>query len=87
MEVIGPADAFDGGDLIPEVHDGEGETGVDTAAVDVDGAGSALAVVAALLGTGEIEVLTKAVEESGAGIDLETMVLTVDAEPEGHGTF
>src|SRR5271168_5225865 len=87
MEVIGMADAFDRNDLIVRMHDGEGEAGVNPAAVDVDGAGSALAVVAAFLGSGQIEVLPKTVEERGAGIDLEMMFLTVDAKRERNGVL
>ena len=54
VQVAGLADAFNGGDLVVRVHDGEGEAGVDAAAIDVDGACSALAVVAALLGAGKV---------------------------------
>jgi hypothetical protein len=69
------------------MHDGEGEAGVDTAAVDMDSASSALAVVATLLGAGEVEVLAKAVEEGCAGIEQKIVVLTVDAELKRHSTF
>jgi hypothetical protein len=68
------------------MHHGEGEAGVHAAAVDMDGAGSALAMVAALLCAGEIEVLAEAVEEGGAGVDLEAMVFPVDAEGDGRCT-
>src|SRR6266851_2730990 len=87
MKVVGLADAFDGCDLFIGMHHGEGEAGVHAAAVDMDGAGSALTVVAALLCAGEIEVLAEAVEEGGAGVDLEAMVFPVDAERDGRCTF
>ena len=84
VEMVGLADAFDGGDLVVGVHDGEGEAGVDAAAVDVDGAGSALAVVAALLGAGEVEVFAQAVEQGGAGVEAEVVDLAVDVEGDGN---
>src|SRR5262245_40544167 len=47
------------------VHDGEREAGVDAPPVDQDGAGAALAVVAALLGPGQAEVLAQRVQQRG----------------------
>ncbi len=87
VEVAGLADAFDGGDLVGggRVHEGEGHAGVDASAVDVDGAGSALAVVAALLGAGQVEVLAQAVEQGGARIHIEGVGLAVDSKGEGLG--
>ena len=53
VKIIAVREAFDGGDFGSIDGDGEGEAGVDAAAVDEDGAGSALAVVAAFLAAGE----------------------------------
>src|SRR5690242_11792514 len=39
--------------------------------VEVDGAGAALALAAALLGAGEAELVTQGVEEAVGGIDLD----------------
>ena len=61
VKVIGLTDPFDGGDLVVRVHDGEGEAGVDAATINVDGACSALTVVAALLRAGQNKVLPEAV--------------------------
>jgi hypothetical protein len=68
VKVTGLADAFDGGDLVVRMHDGKGEAGVDPATVDMDGACSALAVVATLLGTGQGKILAEAVEEGRLGV-------------------
>jgi hypothetical protein len=87
MEVIGLTDTFDRDDLVVPMHDGEGETGVDAATVNVDGACSALTVVAAFLRTGKGKVLAEAVEQSGAGIKLESVGLPVDFESEGDRTL
>ncbi len=87
VKVIGLTDPFDGGDLVVRVHDGEGEAGVYAATINVDGARSALTVVAALLGAGQSKVLSQAVEEGGARIELEDVGLAVDLESQGYGPF
>ena len=69
VEGVALGEAFDGGDLGAVGGDGEGEAGVDAAAVEEDGAGSALAVVAALFAAGEFEVFAQGVEERGAGVE------------------
>jgi hypothetical protein len=69
------------------VHDREGETRVDSATVDVDGARSALTVVATLLGAGQSKVLSEAVKESSARIESEGVGLPVDLESHGDGPF
>ena len=83
VEGVAVGEAFDGGDLGSVGGDGEGEAGVDAAAVDEDGAGSALAVVAAFLAAGEFEVFAQGVEEGGAGVEGERVRCAVDLE--GHG--
>ena len=85
VEVAGLAEAFDGGDLGLLVHGGEGEAAIDAAAVEVDSAGSALAVVAALFCAGEMEGFAEGIEESGAGIDGEGVGFAVDPEGDGCG--
>ena len=54
MEMVGLTDPFDGCDLVGLMHDSEGKARVDAAAIDVDGAVSALAVVATLLRAGKV---------------------------------
>ena len=61
--------ALDGGDLVPVVHHREGQAGVDAPAVDQHRAGAALAVVAALLGAGQAEVLAQRVEQRHARLE------------------
>ena len=62
------------------VRDRERQAAVRAAAVEQHGAGAALAVVAALLGAGEAEVLAQRVEQRGAGVELERARLAVDGE-------
>jgi hypothetical protein len=87
VKVTGLVDTFDGGDLVVRVHDGEGEAGVDAATVNVDGACSALAVVAAFLGAGQGQVFAETVEEGGSGVESESVGLTVDLESYGYGAL
>ena len=78
-------EAFDGGDLGAVGDGGEGEAAVDAAAIDEDGAGSALAVVAAFFAAGELEVFAQGVEQRGAGVEGEGLGLAVDLEGDGDG--
>src|ERR1043165_7179513 len=72
VESVVAGKTFDGDDLLPAaVHDGEREAGVVAPAVDQHGAGAARALVATLLGSGEVEVLAQGIEEGGAGIEAE----------------
>ena len=54
---------FDGGDLAAFMHDRECQAGVGRVAVDQHGAGAALAVIAALLGAGQVEAFAQGVEQ------------------------
>ena len=71
VQLVAVGQALDGGDLGAVGGDREHQAGVDAAAVEQDGAGAALAVVAALLGAGQIEVLAQGVEQGGAVVDVE----------------
>jgi len=59
--------SFDGRDLGAVLHDGEGQAGNDAPPIDEHRAGAALAVVATLLGSGEIEIFAECVEQGGPG--------------------
>jgi hypothetical protein len=80
VEFAGLSETFDGGDALAGMHHGEGEARVHAASIDVDGACAALAVVAAFLGAGKVEVLAKTVEKRGAWIDLKVVVLSIHVE-------
>ena len=56
----------------------QGEARIHAAAVDVHGACAALAVVAALLGAGEVQALAQAVQQGDARLDVELVRLAVD---------
>ena len=53
------------------VHHRERQARVDAAAVDDHRAGAALALVAALLGAGQVQVLAQRVEQGGARVELQ----------------
>ena len=59
---------------------GERQAGIDPPAVDEDRAGAALAVVAALLGAGQAQVLAQRVEQRRARIDLQAVLLAIDRQ-------
>ena len=78
-------EALDRRDLAALAGDGERQAGEHAAAVDPDGARAARALVAALLGAGEAEVLAQRVEQADARLELEDARLAVDGELEVHG--
>ena len=63
--------------LVALVHHRERQAGVDPPAVDDHRAGAALAVVAALLGAGEMQMLAQRVEQRGARVELELPGLAI----------
>ena len=77
MQVLRRAQAFDGGDLVALVHHRQRQAGIDAAPVDDHRAGAALAVVAALLGAGQVQVLAQRVEQRGARVEFQFAGLTV----------
>jgi hypothetical protein len=80
VQVVGRAQALDGGDLVAVVHDGQAQAAVDPPAVDHDRAGPALAVVAALLGAGQLPVLAQGVQQGGAVVQVQLVGLAVDLQ-------
>jgi hypothetical protein len=62
------------------VHDGEREAAVDSPLVDENGAGAALALIAPLFASGEMQVFAQGIEERRAGIDVERVNLAVDSK-------
>jgi hypothetical protein len=56
----------------------KGEAGENTLAIDMDGAGAALALVASLLRAGEAQMLAQRIEERDARLDFDFMSLAID---------
>ena len=72
--------ALDGGDGGAVGLDGEHRARLHGAAVDVDGAGAALAGVAADVGAGQVEVLADGLDEQPSRLDVELPLRSVDRE-------
>src|SRR5215470_15556560 len=73
--------ALDGGDLVAIMHYRERQTAIDALSIDDDRAGAALSLVAALLRTGQREMLSQSIEQRGPRIEVQGIVLPVDREP------
>jgi len=76
-------EALDGRHVDAVQRHGEQQAGVRAAPVHEDGAGAALAVVAALLRTRQAEPLAQQVEQRGARVELERVLLAVDVQADG----
>jgi hypothetical protein len=80
QRTVGAGEAFDGGDFLTLCHRDEGEAGQNAAAVDHDRAGAALTMVAAFLGTGEPDMFAQGIEQCGAAVEVEIVLLAVDGQ-------
>ncbi len=79
-DAVGGGEPLDGDDLGCVEGHGQQQAAVGAPAVDEDGAGSALPVVAALLGSGQVQLLPQGVEEGDAVVQVEDVGPAVDAE-------
>src|SRR5262249_1012261 len=86
MQGVRTAQALDGGDLLAVVHQGQGQAGIHTSAVDVNRTRAALPVIAPLLGSGEGDRFPQAIEQRCARVDATPMSLAIDVQRDGNGT-
>ena len=84
MQLFTFREPFDRGDLVAVVHDRERQAGIHPPTVHQHRAGAALAVVAALLGAGHVQVLAQRVEQRGARVERHRVILAVDGERHRH---
>src|SRR6266566_4011485 len=84
MQFLTLRQTFDRGDPGAIVHHGERQAGKDALAIEQDGAGSAGSLVAALLGTRQIECFAQDVEQRLPGIDFQLSSLAVDGQSHAH---
>src|SRR5262245_53557995 len=82
MELVRPAEPFDGLDRAALGLDGEHAAGIDRPAVEDHGAGAAGAAVADLLGAGQVEMVAQGVEQGDPRLEPGLKGLAVDLE--GH---
>ncbi len=80
MEVLRLPQAFERGDAVALVHDGERQASVDAAAFNENRARSALTVVAPLLGTRQMQMLAQRVEKRRSVIELKLPAFVVHRE-------
>ncbi|MNH24987.1 hypothetical protein D3C79_849480 [compost metagenome] len=71
MQLAVAGQPFDGDQLGAVTHDRQREAGVDALAITQHCAGPALAMVAALLGAYQVQLLTQQVEQRGPGVHLQ----------------
>ncbi len=78
VEFVAAGDAFDGGDLAALGFDAEDEAGGDEAAIESDGAGAAVAIVAALFGAGHVQGVAEDFKKALARFAEEVSFFAVD---------
>jgi hypothetical protein len=74
------AQTFNGSNLRALLHERQAQARVHSTAIDMHGAGAALAMVAPFLRACESHCFAKAIQQSGSGIDLERVIFSVDPE-------
>ena len=80
VQVAGRAESFDRRDAASVVHDCQRQARIDAASIDDHRACTALTVIAALLGSREMQVFTQRVEQRRSRIELEVVGLAVHVE-------
>ena len=68
MKLVAARDALDRQDIGAVVADRQSQARIDPSAVDQDRAGAALAAVASLLGSGQVQTLAQEIEQRDAGV-------------------
>jgi hypothetical protein len=87
QRAIRPGKPLHGGDGAAVSLSGKRQAGQHALAVDMHGAGAALALVATLLGAGQVETITQGVEQRHTRLDLKVVVMSVDVEMDGDCCF
>jgi hypothetical protein len=76
-------DALDGGDLVATGLRGQDRAGLDRHAVQVNGAGTALAGVTADVGPGQLQLVAKKVDKQGSCGHIHPVEYSVDSDVNG----
>ena len=80
VQRLGRAQPLDRRHILAVMHHRQRQAAVDAPAFDDDGAGAALAMVAALLGAGELEMFAQRIEQAGARVQLQMDLAAVHGE-------
>jgi hypothetical protein len=90
MQLVPARDAFDRDDVGAVVAERQSHARIDPSAVDQDRAGAALAAIASLLGSGEMETLTQEIEQRDARVsqfDVPSYPVNGEADGEVHAVL
>jgi hypothetical protein len=87
VQIFRLTDALKRRDLLALVHRGEAETRIHAPAIDVHGARTALAMIASLFGSSQMQVFSQAIEKSRARIDPQVVLLAVNTKLDRDGVF
>ncbi len=80
-------EAFDRRDLVLFMHRGKRQAGVHAPAIDVHRARAALAMIAALLGAGQVRALTQRIQQRRTRIHLHLQRLAIHAQIQRNGAL
>ena len=75
---------FDRRDLVTLVHRGEAKTGIHPPAIDVHRARTALAMIASLFRSSQMQMFAETIEKRRARIDPKIVLLTVYTQRNGN---
>jgi hypothetical protein len=81
------ADTFDRRDLVALMQSGKGKTRKLAPAIDVHRARAALPVIASFFRSGQMQMLSKAIEKSSAGIDAQVVLLAINTKSYRNSIF
>ena len=84
MQVFRLTNAFDRRDLVALMHRGKAKTRIHAPTIDVHRAGTALAMIASLLRSGQVQMFAETIEKSRARIDPKIIFLSVHTERNGN---
>jgi hypothetical protein len=84
VQVFWLTDSLNGRDLVTLIHRGEAKTWKHASTIDVDGARAALAVVASLLRSSQMQMFAETIEQRRAPIDSQIVFLSVYTQRDGN---
>jgi hypothetical protein len=67
------------------MHRGETKAGIHAPTIDMHSAGTALTVITSFFGSGQMQVFAQTIEKSGARIDPQIVLLSVNAKRDRDG--
>ena len=83
QRAIRASQPFDGGDRVPFRLRGQGQARQHRLAVDMDGAGAALLVIAPFLGAREAKLFAQRIQQGGPVVERHPMRAAIDLQREG----